>query len=851
MFQFRLLLLLLLTFTLQHVALGITLVRNGNATSVIVTANRPTVIAKEAASELQYHLKKMSGADVPIVSERELGESESVLILVGQSERVRALGIDTSQLSPETFIVRTIGKVLVLAGEDGGQRNPNEPYYSSDARTGTLFAAYDLLHDQLGCRWLWPGRTGEVIPRRATVEVGRLDIQETPKLLMRHFRSGIDYVQPQCADKFPRYYSAISKYYHPMSQDEKRWLKRMKFGRSDKPRYGHAFTNWYDLFFDQHPDIFAMQKSGKRGLSSDSYPSEFTKLCVSNNKLVDLMIDEFLKRRRQNPRFRWLNACENDGSQGFCLCNQCRQLDAHLDATSREQLSARGFDGSEIDEQFGTNSDQLPRSLSNRYFHLYNKLARRLAEVATDASVVVYAYSRYRLAPIGMKLEPNILVGLIGFNQYPATPVEHKREIANLMAWKSSGVEKLFFRPNSFFFSPANGIPWDASIEMGNDLKILIENGIVATDFDILNGHWSTAAPTYYVTARLHWDHQANVKALRREFMESFGPAADSIERYFDLWANAFRDAYLREDFGDLSKRADPYGGDIGRRKAVAFFLAPEHFRKAAELLAEAREAANRAGDVSLLERIGILELGLEHGEALMDGARFAINKNFEEVTRFEDFWPKVVRIHHLREKLAAFGAHDIFWLNSFELRLHDMYATRVYYDFYNRPYQPLFEPPEANWVFVPDPQDRGERDKWFTRTLEEPRKLRRNPRYNHLFYSNWDSMKGIVAWKRSTGERQVVNGWYQTEFAIPAADFNSVNVLYVPYIRGAAKIWINERLVRSLSADEGADDSPIVIQPIEAGIEPDTNFRLTIKVHSPKTAGGLIGPVYVAKSTR
>ena len=111
--------------------------------------------------------------------------------------------------------------------------------------------------------------------------------------------------------------------------------------------------------------------------------------------------------------------------------------------------------------------------------------------------------------------------------------------------------------------------------------------------------------------------------------------------------------------------------------------------------------------------------------------------------------------------------------------------------------------------------------------------------------------MKGVVAWMRSTGEKQVVNGWYQTEFAIPEADFKPGNVLYVPYIKGTAKIWVDSKLIRSLTAQEGSGEPPSVIQPAEAGIEPGKPFRLTIKVHSPGEPGGLIGPVYLAQPIR
>ena len=63
-----------------------------------------------------------------------------------------------------------------------------------------------------------------------------------------------------------------------------------------------------------------------------------------------------------------------------------------------------------------------------------------------------------------------------------------------------------------------------------------------------------------------------------------------------------------------------------------------------------ARRAANQTGDAELFRRFVELDLGLEHGKALIHGARFTIAKNDEERTRFEDFWSRAVKNHELRE---------------------------------------------------------------------------------------------------------------------------------------------------------------------------------------------------------
>lgn len=829
---------------------AVTLVRDGKPTSLIVTGNNPNPVQQVAAEQLQYHLQKMTGATVPIVAESDLDDSDQARIYVGPSEHLQQLGVDFASLNAETFIARTIDNALVLVGDDAGSRQGRE-FHDADARAGTLYAVYDFLQDELGCRWVWPGPTGEVIPQRDTVSVEDLDVQETPQLIRRHFRAGL---RPQARETawrhFPRYMrDKLDAMYEPLMLDEQFWLRRMRMGESDKPAYGHAFTRWYERYHDEHPEIFALQPDGHRGLPNDSYPASFVKMCPSSDKLVDMLIEQFQEARERNPNHRWLNACENDGGLGFCVCDECRALDVKPTDEVRAKLHARGWSDEQIDHEFLPGENGLPRALSNRYFHFYNKLARRLAEVAPDAYVVAYAYTNYQYAPVDMQLEPNILLGLIGFNMYPMTEDYHEREIKNLQAWTDSGIEALFFRPNSFYFSVGHGVPWDATKQMAGDMKMLLDGGILSTDFDRLNGHWSTAARSYYVLARQHWDTDLDVPTLEREFAEAFGPAADAIQRYFDHWEQVFHEAYTRDDLDEIANQVDEFGGRIGQRKALAVLVPQEQFDRGREILADARSAAEQAGDEALLTRIRVLELGLRHGELMREGTKYTVERSYTKPRYYQEHWPVVQEAHAVREQLGELRAHNVYWLNNFELRAHDAYGMRVYHDFYNRPYTPIMSPARVGWQFVPDPTDVGESESWYSQTLEglEPFEW---PQYRHLFYAPWDEFGPVRAWKRQTGEKAVRNGWYQISFAIPAKDLSQDAVLYFPYIKGDAKIWIGDRLVREVSAEEGAADDAVVIKPADVGIQPDQPFRLTVKVSSPEEPGGLIGPVYLAQPT-
>ena len=304
---------------------GLILVKDGQATSVIVTNGRPREGQITAAAELQEHIRMMSGATLPIVKENEWQpDPTKVLILVGESNLSKQHGVVTKTLEPESFIVKTDRKVLILAGEDGGSK--------SNARTGTLWATYDFLQDQLGCRWIWPGDTGRRVPRRETIVVPVLNIHETPVVKIRHLRllaqdkHRVGYEKEGLGGMLD-----LGETYDQISEDERVWYRRMRLGRSFRLSAGHAFTDWWAKYKDSHRDVFAQQPDGARRPRRRANP-EFVKMCVSNPKLWELQLERIKKYAAQGARAQMRNACVNDGRGGFFTCKLLRDLDAEPNA---------------------------------------------------------------------------------------------------------------------------------------------------------------------------------------------------------------------------------------------------------------------------------------------------------------------------------------------------------------------------------------------------------------------------------------------------------------------------------------------------------------------------------------
>ena len=93
------------------------LVRDGKPAATIVTAAEPVQAVAFAASELQYHVRKISGALLPVVGDDV--PVAGVRILVGQSAATKKLGLEGSQFGEQEYLIRFQEKTLVLMGREG------------------------------------------------------------------------------------------------------------------------------------------------------------------------------------------------------------------------------------------------------------------------------------------------------------------------------------------------------------------------------------------------------------------------------------------------------------------------------------------------------------------------------------------------------------------------------------------------------------------------------------------------------------------------------------------------------------------------------------------------------------
>ncbi len=147
-----------------------------------------------AAATLLAHIQRMSGATLPVLTAKDFSGARvdagrivapegktpaQNFILLGESELTKQLGISSEGIGQSGVVMKTTGNAVVLMGPKGGATGKRDNVNAN--------AVYNFL-ESLGCRFLWPGETGKVIPAKSTISVSALDVRFTPPIGQRNIR---------------------------------------------------------------------------------------------------------------------------------------------------------------------------------------------------------------------------------------------------------------------------------------------------------------------------------------------------------------------------------------------------------------------------------------------------------------------------------------------------------------------------------------------------------------------------------------------------------------------------------------------------------------------------------------
>jgi len=214
------------------------LAKGGQAEAAIVIAPDASEFARWLAGELAGHLKKLSGAELPIVTADKLPAGKPLVVLGGPQANPLAAAAEQTQLArfaglkPDGFVLKRIdlgGVPVLLAG--------------GNDEAATMYAVYELL-ERLGIVFQL---TNDIIPqRKPDLAMPALDLRMEPAFKDRGMH---------CWHQI-RWYMGLADFRREIDQLAKLKMNVFQF-------YWGMGGPWVEFSYNGKPaDVFGVQESG-------------------------------------------------------------------------------------------------------------------------------------------------------------------------------------------------------------------------------------------------------------------------------------------------------------------------------------------------------------------------------------------------------------------------------------------------------------------------------------------------------------------------------------------------------------------------------------------------------------
>jgi hypothetical protein len=582
--------------------------RDGAPAATILLGENPTVSAQLAAFELQYHIRKMSGAELSIVREPETADGR--MILVGESRASVSLGYQSRDFARSEFLVEATPQRMLLIGKDSDDHRLLD--YEGDlgllcsfhamttSPLGTCHAVHTFLERALGVRWYLPSEIGEVIPERKTISVDPMQIRRSVDAPHRS-------TYPYAVNRKLYYdeYQAV-EWSHEEHFDLRSgvlyWIRNKNWG-GPALSVNHSFVNWDQAFGEAHPEWFSTKSWEK--MKKLDYQFQ-TNPCLSQDGLFQAnlqIIRDYYDGKREPFRGAYWSAggdyfgiCLNDNGS-WCRCDACV-------AQYRPDLGMRA-------------------SLSNYFWSYINRLARELATTHPQAQLIGLAYADYTDPPDGIRFEPNVGVMICRMPYRYWHEAYHREDYLQIRSFPDDcGAQTLFtweylIHPwvDSNPFTPV--IPrintedahYLANIPAFGGGYMQLHLDTVKKDGKPAGLVWSHPVMDHfrlYFRLKLYDDRTLDVETLLSEYYEKFyGPAGPSVRAFVEALENRWCDPAAREASG-----AFPHQYGSSNARVWWEFLGTEEFLEhVVGLMNQAQAAA--PPDSIYARRVDLLDKGV------------------------------------------------------------------------------------------------------------------------------------------------------------------------------------------------------------------------------------------------
>ncbi len=456
------------------------LAENKTSAYTIVVSATASPSERHAAKELQTHLKKISGALLPLRDDSGPLETHDILVGFNAHTREAGVSVQPESLGTEGYRLCTAAQRLLILG--GPQR-------------GVLYGVYAFLEEVLGCRWFTP--TVSRIPRRDRVEVAPMDKTYLPPL---------EYRDPYYVDAFNGDWAARNQVngYHVNAG-------KKHGGCVSYAGFVHTFDTLLPVseFYDEHPEYYALI-DGKR-------VRENTQPCLTNPAVFDIVLDRVRQRIRENPQAAIVSVSQND-NYNYCQCDACRALDEQEESHAGTILAFVNRIAAVLAEEY---PDLIVDTLAYQYTRKPPKTIRPLPNVAVRLCSIECCFSHpmeecQEVAAFREK----------GFNNTFQSDLEGWASICDrLYIWDyvTNFRHYLLPFPNFKVMQP------NIQFFIRNHVRGVFEEG----NYAVGGGEFSQLRQ--YVLAKLLWNPDYDVELAVEEFLTAYySMSAPWVRRYID-----------------------------------------------------------------------------------------------------------------------------------------------------------------------------------------------------------------------------------------------------------------------------------------------------------------------------
>lgn len=549
-------------------AAELTLFADGKSDYQIVLPNTSPTPAfgkcLEQTARLVQTAFQANGVAVAVVAEKDRDPAKPAIAL-GGTELAAKNGVDVTKLKDWGYVLKVVGKDLIIAGHDQPTPLPVDPktkHCEGMDRVGTAKGAADFLRQYVGTRFLYPE-----VPHRTPISgAANVDLLKSPAIeFLPLKRVAIPADLNVSKTPFIRGnmgYPPSASFYD---------LANNRFPRVDEPFGGHTWETAIpaEKYNAEHPEYFALL-SGKRWKAGDGN----AQYCLSNPDVQDLIYRHMAKQMDEGSA-----AVDLGQPDGFreCQCEECNKL-------------------------YGTGKDW-----SEKIWLFDRMIAERLLKSHPTKYVTLVSYILTANPPKTYnKFPANVRVMLTGTNEEDIAPWRNVEVPAGFYGYIYNDCPNLATR-----YTPMR-TPWFVEAQA----KRLAANKIDSIYRDGYGHLFGNEGPVYYVLGRMFDDPEHNAaKDLLTEYYDAaFGKAAFNMRAYYEQLYHAIN---LYSDHIGTRNDAWTYKTFEGRgRKSVSdpfqflAFLYPPHVL--AGLDAELTQAERTADSPKVKTRLALVRREFE-----------------------------------------------------------------------------------------------------------------------------------------------------------------------------------------------------------------------------------------------